>query len=394
MKIWGRSCLKKTCALLAVVLLAGLIPSVGAQEATETVAGAPAVDAGAVLLMEKETGAILYEENAREKREPASVTKIMTMLLVMKAIDEGRLSYDDMVTVSAHAAGMGGSQVYLKENECMSVHDLLKAVAVVSANDGCVALAEHLAGSEEAFVALMNQRAAELGMEDTCFVNCTGLPAAGHLTSARDIALMSRELILNHPDIRQFTTIWMDSIRDGAFQLSNTNKLIRFYEGATGLKTGFTDSARYCLSAAAERDGLELIAVVMGAETSEKRFETAKSLLSFGFANYTLTDVYPSQALPPVDVLLGEVQTVQPELARSSRILVDKADLDKVETQLTLAESVEAPVEVGQKLGSMTVYVDGVEQERIDIVAQCAVERMTVGGIFKRFCGMLFGSRG
>lgn len=231
-------------------------------------------------------------------------------------------------------------------------------------------------------------------MEDTCFVNCTGLPAAGHLTSARDIALMSRELILNHPDIRQFTTIWMDSIRDGAFQLSNTNKLIRFYEGATGLKTGFTDSARYCLSAAAERDGLELIAVVMGAETSEKRFETAKSLLSFGFANYTLTDVYPSQALPPVDVLLGEVQTVQPELARSSRILVDKADLDKVETQLTLAESVEAPVEVGQKLGSMTVYVDGVEQERIDIVAQCAVERMTVGGIFKRFCGMLFGSRG
>ena len=388
--------MKRTGALLlsAAVLLAGLTTPAGAQEAVQAVVGAPVIDAGAVLLMEKETGQILYEENACERREPASVTKVMTMLLVMEAIDSGRLSYDDVVTVSAHAAGMGGSQVYLKENERMSVRDLLKAAAVVSANDGCVALAEHLAGSEEAFVAQMNRRAAELGMEDTCFVNCTGLPAAGHLTSARDIALMSRELILNHPDIRQFTTIWMDTIRDGAFQLSNTNRLIRFYEGATGLKTGFTDSARYCLSAAAEREGLELIAVVMGAETSEKRFETAKSLLSFGFANYTLLDVYPSQALPPVDVLLGEEQTVQPELARSSRILVEKGDLDKVDTQLTLAESVEAPVEAGQRLGSMTVYVDGVEQESIDLVAGSAVARMTVGGIFARFCRMLFGSRG
>ena len=384
--------MKKPCAALlaAAVLLTCLTTNARAAEDVETVAGAPAVDAPAVLLMEKETGTVLYEENAHEKREPASVTKVMTLLLVMEAIDSGRLSYDDIVTVSAHAASMGGSQTWMKENEQMTVRDMLKAVAVVSANDGSVALAEHLAGSEEAFVARMNQRAAELGMEDTCFVNCTGLPAAGHLTSAYDIALMSRELILNHPDIRQFTTIWMDTIRDGAFQLSNTNKLIRFYEGATGLKTGSTDAARYCLSATAERDGMELIAVVMGAETSDKRFETAKSLLNFGFANYTLMDVYPSQALPPVDVLLGESSTVQPVLARSSRILVDKADLDKVTTELTLAENVEAPVEAGQKLGSMIVRVDGVEQQVIDIVAESAVDRLTVGGIFSRFLGLLF----
>ncbi len=384
--------MKKPCAALltAAVLLTCLTAPVRAADTVEAVAGAPAVEAPAVLLMEKETGTVLYEENAHDKREPASVTKIMTLLLVMEAIDSGRLSYDDTVTVSAHAASMGGSQTWMKENEQMSVRDMLKAVTVVSANDGSVALGEHLAGSEEAFVALMNQRAAELGMEDTCFVNCTGLPAAGHLTSAYDIALMSRELILNHPDIRQFTTIWMDTIRNGAFQLSNTNKLIRFYEGATGLKTGSTDAARYCLSATAERDGMELIAVVMGAETSDKRFETAKSLLNFGFSNYTLMDVYPSQALPPVDVLLGETSTVQPVLAKSSRILVDKADLDKVTTNLTLAENVEAPVEAGQKLGSMAVCVDGVEQETIDIVAERAVPRLTVGGIFSRFLGLLF----
>ena len=377
-------------ALLAAVLSAGLSVPARAVEAVETVAGAPAVDAPAALLMEKETGAVLYEENAHEKREPASVTKVMTLLLTMEAIDSGRLSYDDTVTVSAYAASMGGSQTWMKENEQMSVRDMLKAVAVVSANDGSVALAEHLAGSEQAFVAMMNQRAAELGMADTTFVNCTGLPAQGHLTSVYDIALMSRELILHHPDIRQFTTIWMDTIRNGAFQLSNTNKLVRFYEGATGLKTGSTDAARFCLSATAERNGMELIAVVMGAETSDKRFETAKSLLNFGFANYALMDVYPDRALPPVDVLLGECATVQPVLECSSRILVDKADLDKVTTQLTLAENVEAPVETGQKLGTMTVCVDGVERQVIDIVAQCAVPRLTVGGIFSRFLETLF----
>ncbi len=382
--------MRKLLALLSAAgMLFALTAAAGAEDAVETVVGAPTVQAQAAVLMEKQTGAVLYEENAHEQLEPASVTKVMTLLLVMEAIDSGRLRYDDVVTVSAYAASMGGSQTWMKENEQMSVTDMLKAVAVVSANDGSVALAEHLAGSEEAFVALMNQRAGELGMEDTHFVNCTGLPAQGHVTSAYDIALMSRELIENHPDIRQFTTIWMDTIRDGAFQLSNTNKLIRYYEGATGLKTGSTDSAGYCLSATAERDGMELIAVVLGSETSEQRFESAKSLLNYGFNNYTLLDVYPDQALPTVEVLLGERDTVQPVLKTAAQVLVDKADADKVTTQLTLAESVAAPVEAGQKLGELTVYVDGVEQLKVDLVADAAVERLTVKGIFSRMLGIL-----
>ena len=353
-------------------------------------ASAPAVDAGAAILMEKETGTILYEQNSHDKLEPASVTKVMTLLLVMEAVDEGRVSLDDLVTVSAHAAGMGGSQTYMEQGEQFTVRDMLKAVAVVSGNDAAVALAEHLSGSEESFVALMNRRAAELGMTDTAFQNCTGLPAAGHLTSAHDIAVMSRELILNHPGIREFTTIWMDSIRDGAFQLVNTNKLIRFYEGATGLKTGSTDAALYCLSATAEKDGMELIAVILKAPTSDVRFVSAQALLNFGFANYTLTDVYPSQALPPIDVLLGEQAQVQGVLSRSSRILVEKTELNAVTTELTLCENVEAPVEAGQKLGEMKVLVNGQVRETIPIVAAQAVERLTVPGIFLRFLRTLF----
>ena len=374
-------------ALLAAALLP--LPVRAAEAPAANPAGAPAVDAGAAVLMEKETGTILCAQNAHDKLEPASVTKVMTLLLVLEAVDDGRLALDDMVSVSAHAASMGGSQVYLKEGEQMSVDDMLKAVAVVSGNDAAVALAEHLAGSEEAFVALMNQRAAELGMADTCFVNCTGLPAAGHLTSAHDIAVMSREL-LQHPKIRDYTTIWMDSIRGGQFQLSNTNKLVRFYEGATGLKTGSTDSAGYCLAASAEREGMELIAVVLKADTSEQRFEGAKSLLNYGFATYTLTDVYPGQALPPVDVLLGEADTVQPVLARSSRILVEKARLNDVTAQLRLCEDVEAPVEAGQKLGELTVSVGGQARESIPIVADRAVARLTIPGIFSRFLRTLF----
>ena len=371
---------------LAAALVAALLLAVPARAA----AAPPSVDAGAAVLVEKETGTVLYEQNAHDKLEPASVTKIMTLLLVMEDIDSGALSTEDMVTVSAHAASMGGSQVYLKEGEQMSVHDLLKAVAVASGNDASVALAEHLAGSEEAFVQRMNQRAAELGMTDTCFVNCTGLPAAGHLTSAYDIALMSRELILNHPAIREYTTIWMDSLRGGQFQLANTNKLIRFYEGATGLKTGSTDAAGYCLSATAERDGMELIAVVLKCPSSDVRSAAASSLLNYGFANYTLMDVYPSQALPPVDVLLGESDTVQPVLSTSSRILVEKSMVDQVTTQLELCQDVEAPVEAGQKLGQMTVWVGDQQLQAIPIVADSAVDRLTVPGIFARLLKTLF----
>ena len=375
---------KLLAAALAAALLA--LPAPAAQAAS----GTPTVNCGAAVLMEKETGTILYEQNSHDKLEPASVTKIMTLLLVMEAVDSGRISLDQTVTISAHAVSMGGSQIWLKEGEQMTVHDLLKAVAVVSANDGAVALAELVAGSEEGFVALMNQRAAELGMADTTFVNCTGLPAAGHLTSAHDIALMSRELILNHPSIREYTTIWMDSLRDGAFQLTNTNKLIRFYDGATGLKTGSTDSALYCLSATAERSGMELIAVVLKSPTSQERFDAARALLDYGFANYTLMDVYPDQALPPIDVLLGEADCVQPVLSQSSRILVDKAQLNSVTSQINLCENVEAPVEAGQKLGEMVVTVDGQVLQTIPIVAERAVDRLTVPGIFLRFLDRLF----
>jgi len=340
--------------------------------------------------MEKTTGSILYEQEAAAQYEPASVTKIMTLLLVMEAIDSGSLGWDDMVTASPHAISMGGSQIWLKENEQMSVRDMVKAVTVVSANDCAVALAEHVAGSEPAFVERMNQRAAELGMDRTTFKNCTGLPAEGHLTCALDIALMSRELILNHPSIREFTTIWMDTLRDGAFQLSNTNKLIFYYEGATGLKTGFTDTALYCLSATAERDGMELIAVIMKSPSGDIRSEGAKALLNYGFANYTLMDVYPGQALPPVEVLLGEQSQVQPVLSQTSRILVEKSRLNQVESRLDLCENVEAPVEAGQKRGEMVITVGDETLQTIPIVAGQEVARVTVGGIFARLLRSLF----
>ena len=247
--------MKKLCALAqCLALCVGLLPSAAW-------AAGPEVKAKAVLLMEKSTGDILYEEHGEEPLELASVTKVMTMLLIMEALEDGTLTPDTMVAVSANAAGMGGSQVYMKEGETFSVHDMLKAIAVASGNDACVAMAEHLAGSAAAFVERMNARAAELGMENTVFCNCTGLPAEGHHSTAHDIALMSRELILKHPDIRTYTTIWMDTLRDGSFQLANTNKLIRFYDGATGLKTGSTDGALYCISATAEKAGMELIAV-------------------------------------------------------------------------------------------------------------------------------------
>ncbi len=371
-------------------LAAALCVSLCILPAHAEAAGGPEVAAQSAVLMEKETGKILFELNPHQRLEPASVTKIMTLLLTMEAIDGGSLSTEDMVQVSARASSMGGSQVYLKEGEVMSVHDLLKAVAVASGNDASVALAEHLAGSESAFVEKMNAKAAQLGMADTTFCNCTGLPAPGHLTSAYDIALMSRELILKHPRIREYTTIWMDSLRDGTFQLANTNKLVRFYDGCTGLKTGFTDAAGYCMSATAERDGMELIATVMKSQTRDLRNETAKGMLTYGFANYTVVDAKPAQALPPVKVLLGECESVQPVLSATSRILIEKSQVNAVETSIALCTDVEAPVEMGQKLGEMTVKVAGETREVIDIVAGQEVPRLTVGGIFKNLLETLF----
>ena len=361
--------------LAAALALLCLLPSTAH-------AAAVSIDAPSALLMEKTTGTVLYEKDAHTRYEPASVTKVMTLLLVMEAIADGRLGWEDTVTASTHAISMGGSQIWLKENEQMTVREMVKAVAVVSANDCSVALAEHLAGSEEAFVRQMNQRAAELGMEHTHFVNCTGLPAQDHLTCAYDIALMSRELVLNHPEIRQFTTIWMDTLRDGTFQLSNTNKLIFYYEGATGLKTGYTDSALYCLSATAERDGMELIAVVMHVPTSDRRFESAKALLNYGFAGWALVPVHP-EPLSPIPVKLGVNQYVQPVPARECTVLLERSKVGKVSTETVLAQSVEAPVVESQRLGQLIVRVDDEEVDTIDLIAARPVERLTVGRVFR-----------
>lgn len=353
-------------------------------------AAGPKTSAAAVLLMEKETGTVLYEENAHTPLEPASVTKVMTLLLIMEALDGGQITKEDMVTVSSRAASMGGSQVFLEEGEQMCVSDMLKAIAVASGNDAAVAMAEYLAGSEEAFVERMNAKAKDLGMSDTTFINCTGLPVEGHHTSAHDIALMSRELILHHPGIREYTTIWMDTLRNGQFQLSNTNKLIYYYDGATGLKTGSTDAALYCLSATAERDGMELIATVLGSPTSTDRFESGKALLNYGFANYTLIDAYASQAIPPIPVSLGTQDFIQPVLAESNKILIEKAVKNQVTTEVNLTDCVQAPVEKGQKLGAITVYINGEVYSTVDLIAPDPVERQTVPDLFLRLVGTLF----
>lgn len=376
---------KSLTLLLSVLMLAACIPLAGAAPADSGLS----LSCASCLLMEKETGTILLEDNSHEKLEPASVTKIMTLLLVMEAVDSGQISMDDPVTVSAYAAGMGGSQVYLEEGEQMPVSEMIKCVTVVSGNDCAVALAEHLAGSEGAFVARMNQRAQELGMADTTFLNCTGLPAQGHVTSAHDIALMSRELILNHPKIRDYTTIWMDSIRNGEFGLTNTNRLVRFYQGTTGLKTGFTSSAQYCISATAERDGMELIAVVMKSPTVNQRSEDAKALLDYGFAHYTLVPVYPEVPLSPVDVLLGVQSQVQPQLERDCRLLTRKGEEGQVTTRLTISPNVEAPVEQGQTLGQLEVYVGSELRDTVPILAAQPVDRLSIPGIFGRMLSKL-----
>lgn len=341
------------------------------------------LDAPSALLMEKQTGTVLFAKDEHTPREGASVTKVMTLLLTMEAVDSGALSYDDAVTGSAHAASMGGSQIWLKEGEQMRVEDLIKAVCVVSGNDAAVALGEHLAGSEEAFVARMNERAKELGMNDTHFVNCTGLPAEGHVTSAYDIALMSRELILHHPDIRRFTTIWMDSLRDGQSMLVNTNKLVRFYPGATGLKTGSTSTAKYCISATAEKDGMELIAVILGGSTSDKRFADAKALLNYGFASYALVTAAPESPLPAVPVTLGTQKTVQTVLTPDNALLLEKNRAGGLTQSLALPETLEAPIEAGEPLGTLDIFdAGGTAVASLPLLAGESVARVTWWQLF------------
>ena len=370
---------KTVCLLLVVCLLA--VPVRAAE-----------YEAKSWVLMDAATGTILQSGNEHEQLAPASVTKVMTLLLIMEAIDAGRIGWDDTVTASEAAAAKGGSQVFLKVGETMTVEEMVKSIAVSSANDCACAMAEHLAGSEGAFVELMNRRAKELGMHDTNFVNCTGLDdddaARDHRTSAHDIAVMSRELLVNHPDIKKYTTIWMDSIRDGAFGLSNTNKLVRYYSGCTGLKTGFTSGAGYCLSASAQRDGMELIAVVMGSETSQKRFDACRGMLDYGFATYAhYTPEAPMGAA--VSVKLGTAEVVSAVLEGAQPLLVEKGKLSRITARTELAEQLDAPVSRGDQVGKIVVECDGQLLTELPLTAGEAVTRLTWPDLFARLLGRI-----
>ena len=364
-------------ALAALTLLLSCLPSAWAVELD--------LPAPSSILMDAATGTVLYEHNSHERMRPASVTKVMTMLLVMEALDDGRIGWDDSVSTSAAASAKGGSQIYLEENEQLPLREMLKAVAVSSANDCACALAEHVAGSEAAFVELMNRRAEELGMADTHFVNCTGLDdgpdADSHLTTAYDIALMSRAL-LSHPEIREFTTIWMDTVRNGEFGLSNTNKLVRFYNGTTGLKTGYTSAAGYCLSASALRDGMELIAVVLHCGSSVDRFESAKALLNYGFASYALVAPVPEGPIPAVPVVLGTQEEIVPVPAATAPILTDKSLASGIRVTLETDPEVRAPVEQGQQIGTMIVSSGQTELARIPLIAPEPVPALTWPHLF------------
>ena len=386
-----------------LVLMASLVLTPASAADEESGVTPPELHCEAMLLVDANTGRMVYGKNEHEQMYPASLTKIMTALLVLEAVDSGQLSMDQPITVTESALeglAADGSPAGIRAGEVLTVEQLLQCMLIVSANEACNILAEQVSGSVDAFVDAMNAKAEALGCEGTHFVNATGLHDSQHYTTAWDLYLITEEA-MKHEDFMRIcdtarATIPATNLSEER-NLYTTNYLIDtwrslgyIYSNAHGIKTGSTDAAGYCLSATAERDGMELIAVVLKAKTSEQRFESAKSLLNFGFANYTLTDVYPGQALPPVDVLLGEQDTVQPVLAQSSRILVDKAQLNDVTSELRLCENVEAPVEQGQKLGEMVISVGGQEQQTIPIVADRAVARLTLPGIFSRFLKTLF----
>lgn len=348
------------------------------------------LQAPSAILMEQETGAVLYEKNADQRMAPASVTKVMTLLLILEDLESGKLKLEDTVTASARAASFGGSCVFLEEGERMSAEEMLKCIAVVSANDCAVAMAEHLSGTEALFVERMNRRAEELGLTNTHFTNCTGLfDDAEHYSSARDIALMSREL-MRHEQIRDYSTIWMDSIRNGSFELTNTNKLVYWYEGCTGLKTGFTNQAMYCLSATAERNGVEYIAVIMHGDSIDERNGDATVLLNYAFANFTLCPLYTEAGLPPVPMELGKSESVPVTVGGEPYVLVPKSG-GRPEYGVSLPKSLTAPVREGERLGTLRVQLGGETVAELPLLAGQTVPRLGYGGILALLAGRLLG---
>ena len=334
------------------------------------------IKALSAILMEVNTGKILYEQNADHQLPPASITKIMSLLLVMEAIDSGKLSVEDVITASEHACSMGGSQIWLEPGEAMTVDDLLKAAVIASANDATVALGEQIAGSEEGFVAMMNARAKELGMTNTNFVNATGLDADGHLSSAHDVAIMSCELI-KHDLIKKYSTVWMDTLRNGESELVNTNKLVRFYEGTTGLKTGTTSGAGYCLSATAERNGLELVAVVMSGDTSAERFNGAKKMLDYGFANYEYINIEPLLDTKEVKITKGVQKTLKIKPLGNFENLIKKNEVEHITQQINLNENITAPIKKGDVIGSIDFLLNDQQIGQVDIVANENVNKIS-----------------
>lgn len=378
------------CSPLRWTMTAVAVSPVNSEVNSQTIPDPFSLSSYSAVLMEQSTGQILYEKNSSTPMAPASVTKIMTILLVMEALEDEKVSREEQVIVSANAASMGGSQVYLKEGEVMSLWELLKCVVVVSGNDASVALAEHLSGSESAFVQKMNEKAQSLGMSNTLFFNCTGLPQEGHSTTAFDIALMSQALMENHPEIQELTTIWMDSIREESFGLSNTNRLIHDYTGATGLKTGYTDTALYCMSATASRDGLDLIAVVLKSPSSAERFDDTKAMFDYGFANYVLEDVYLSTALPPIPIILGEKDYIQPFTQQPVTMLVRRSEKDLISTASKVPDILEAPVMEGDVFGTFDIYIDGKLKETHPVYATETIEKLSLFGIYQALLAKAF----
>lgn len=349
---------------------------------------ADSITAPSAVLMETSTGKILFEKNSHDQRPCASVTKIMTLLLVFEAIDSGKLSLDDTITASEHASSMGGSDIWLEPGETMSADDMIKATVVASANDAAVALAEHISGSEDAFIEQMNKRAKELKMNDTVFKNCNGLDEDGHVTSAYDVAIMSREL-MKHEKIFDYTSIWLDNLRDGKTQIVNTNKLLKTYNGITGLKTGTTNDAGCCMSASAKRGDVSLVAVVLGCKTGKERFSDAAALLDYGFANISVKELKLPDDMPlELKVDGGMEKTVKLNCDSSSKVVVDKSNNVEIKTSIDLPESVKAPIKENQKLGTLTYSIDGKTVKTCDITAADSVEEVSFGSVF----GVLFNS--